>query len=152
MNNGQKNIIRTVIAPLTAATTATTTGVIDTLGAAYVTLRISQNLASATDASAKLAVVSLANGDTTSAYTTVSGAVGTTNATATSAQFVIPANNNTVTGAAIEIGFVPVKRYYQLSVTTAAGATGISASANLSDNEIAPDTATEKGCDVWVKL
>lgn len=93
----------------TVSTSATNSSMVDRLGFDYAMINIAMPPATATNSSAKWAVLKLQESDTTnvSDATNISGLIGTTNSTAavgTASEFVIPANNSTATGGGTSAG------------------------------------------------
>jgi hypothetical protein len=118
MIRAQERKQTSLIKGVSSATTATTTGTVDTLGYDYAQV----HLVGDTGATA-LTVVSLKEGDTTSAYTAITAFTGGT-ATSTSAGFVIPdADTSTSPEVLMNVDLRGRKRYLQLAVTT--GVAGI---------------------------
>lgn len=140
-----------LIGPGTAATNATASARVDTLGFRYATFDIFAK-ATATDSSAKWTVLKLSEADTTTYSTNgdIATFTGTTNTvTSTSAGFVLQTNNDT-TGqpTRLHVDLKGRKRY--LFVVTQPGANGntIFAQCRLGRGEEAPNTDTERGVAV----
>ena len=138
--------------PATAATNAVTAVVLDTLGAGHAQFFVVTPKATASNSSAKLAVLAVTEADTTSTSdaTAFANLTGTTNATASSSQFVLPVNNNTSNGQIVQID-VPLpgrKRYLHLSAQPAASHATLTIIGSLSRLAEAPDSDSERGTNL----
>ena len=138
----------------TAATNATASARVDTLGFNYCTFLATLPKATATNSSAKWGVLKITEGDTTavSSASAIVKLTGTTN-TVTDATngFVIAANNNTSDPQITELG-VPCggarKRYLFVTYQAADSHSTVNLTAHLSRAMEAPNTDTERGVAV----
>jgi hypothetical protein len=118
--------------------TSSVTGVVDTLGADYVTVKLIGDTAAAADV---FTTLKLSHGDTTSAYTDITNAVGGTT-------FTIPAGNtNTgdVIGFFLDRKKVALKRHLQISIVGDATTRLCTVIAELERLKDGPDSATDQG-------
>lgn len=147
MIHAQNDKVVPLAGPVTVSTSAATTASIDTRGFAYAVFDVAMAPATATNSSAKFAVLTLTEGDTTSSYAAATGFTGTTNSTAATGEFVLPVQNNTSVAAVhrLYVDLKSRKRYLKLSVTAPASHTTIYAQCRLSRAATAPDTDTERG-------
>jgi hypothetical protein len=148
----------TLINPATAATNATAASLaLDTAayggGANYAKITIAHSAATATNSSAKWAVLKLQAGNTTSSYSDVAGFIGTTNATADVGEFVLPVHNDTAKAATIEfcVDLRAVnKRYLRLVYTPPAGHNTVYGCAQLDRLNQTPSSAAEANVNARV--
>jgi hypothetical protein len=143
----QNDKVIALAGPVTIATNAATTAVVDVRGFGYAVFDIALPPATATNSSAKFGVLTLTEGDTTSSYAAATGFTGTTNSTAAAGEFVLPVQNNTSVAAVhrLYVDLKNRKRYLKLSVQAPASHTTIYAQCRLSRAATAPDTDTERG-------
>jgi len=148
----QNSKVVVLLGPVTAATNADSTNYFDTLGYDYAVIDVAVPAATATNSSAKLQVLSLTEGDTTSSFAAFGTFTGTTNTTAAATEFVIPVWNNTSLGGVhrFYIDLRARKRYIKIADRPAASHTIIYSTVSLSRAETAPDTDTERGVMVSV--
>lgn len=141
-----------LLSPATNATNADATNYFDRKGFNYAEVEVAVPPATATNSSAKLQVLALSEGDTTSSFSAISGFTGTTNSTAATGEFVIPVWNNTSVGTIhkLMVDCRARKRYIKLSARPAASHTTLYAKVRLSRAETMPDTDTERGVAISV--
>lgn len=139
--------------PATAATSATASARVDTLGFRYCTFNcVLGGAATATNSSAKWGVLKITDGDTTTLGTgAIVNLTGTTN-TVTDATngFVIAPHNDTSVSQMTKLhcNLVGRKRYLFVTYQAAASHSTVMISAELSRAEEMPNTAAEMGVGV----
>jgi hypothetical protein len=135
---------KVVAAVPTAATTNTTTLVIDTLSWDYASVAVLRASNAATTFASTLKVE---ESDDNSAYSNVSGFVGGTD-------FTIPTVTDTASVAVVKLDIDTKvrKRYLKVSACpSTSSAIAVAISGRLSRGDSAPTTAAEAGCIGWVK-
>ena len=136
--------------PATAATSATASARVDTLGYRWCTIETILTKATATNSSAKWGVLKVTDADTTTyvATNTYVALTGTTN-TVTDATngFVIAAQNNTTDAQVgkLQVNLLGKKRYLFVVYQAADSHSTVVIKAELSRAEAMPDSATEWG-------
>lgn len=151
MNHAMRTKSVMLHGPATAATSATASARVDTLGYRWCTIETILTKATATNSSAKWGVLKVTDADTTTyvATNTYVALTGTTN-TVTDATngFVIAAQNNTTDA---QVGKIHVdlrgskKRYLFVVYQAADSHSTVVIKAELSKAETMPDSATEWG-------
>jgi hypothetical protein len=134
-----KNAI--MVLPVALGTDAVT-GVVDTLGADYVTVKLIRQTSAAADIATTM---KLSHGDTTSAYTDITNAVGGTNA---AGGFIIPAGNtNTgdILAFFLDRNKVGLKRHVQITLVGDATTCITTVIAELERLKEGPDSAADQG-------
>ena len=135
--------------PITAATNSATTVTLDTKGAGHAQFLVITPKNTATNSSAKLATLTITEGDTTVVTNAAAFAnlTGTTNSTASSSQFVLPVGNDTSNGQVLQID-IPLagrKRYLFCGATPPASHALLTIVGQLSRLSEAPDSDAERG-------
>lgn len=133
-----------VFKPVSVATNATQTGIVDTRGWKYCSIDVI--LDSAAAASSNPAVLDLLESADTVVTNAVTVSVGDTDWT-------IPdASTDTPQIVRYDVDLTKRKRYLRLRTTSAGAAQLVAAIARLSRGEEAPNTTTEAGVIAWQKL
>lgn len=134
-----------VVAALpTAATTNTTTLVIDTLSWDYASVAV---VRASNAATAFASTLKVEESDDNSSYSNVAGFLGGTD-------FTIPTVADTASAAVVKLDLDTrvKKRYLKVSVCpSTSSAIAVAVDARLSRGENAPASASEAGCIGWVK-
>lgn len=140
-----------LVAASSAATNATASASVDTLGYHGAVFTIGFAKATATNNTVKWAALQLLVGDDTSYSnaTAVSGLVGTTNTTAATNEFLITAPTNTSVFSVIKLGIDKIRgRYVFIQYQPSTGYNTFHIQADLYNADQAPSSATEEGAVV----